>query len=206
MQGKLPSGLRRPGRHGARPDAACRPFGADEEEMIPTLTTDRLILRAPPARGFRTLRGLLGVGAVGLRGRPARPARRMGGFRGGLRPLGDRGLRHMVGRGTRDRGARRRDRLLPPRRLPRTRTRLDRARRARRPRLRLRGRDGRARLGLCRARGLTHACQLHRPGNARSIRLAERLGARRDTAAPGVDTGDVVMRHPGPDGSYRGFA
>lgn len=54
-------------------------------------------------------------------------------------------------------------------------------------------------------RGLTTLVSYIDPANARSIRLAERMGARRDNAAPGVDTGDVVMRHPGPDGSYRGF-
>jgi len=33
------------------------------------------------------------------------------------------------------------------------------------------------------------------PGNARSIRLAERLGATRDEAAPVQDPGDLVWRH-----------
>ena len=37
------------------------------------------------------------------------------------------------------------------------------------------------------------------PENARSIRLAERLGAVRDTQAPTVDPGDLVFRHPGPE-------
>jgi RimJ/RimL family protein N-acetyltransferase len=55
-------------------------------------------------------------------------------------------------------------------------------------------------------RGLTTLVSYIDPANARSIRLAERMGARRDTVAPGVDIGDVVMRHPGPDGSYRGLA
>jgi RimJ/RimL family protein N-acetyltransferase len=36
------------------------------------------------------------------------------------------------------------------------------------------------------------------PANARSIRLAERLGAVLDRAAPGIDPGDLVFRHPGP--------
>jgi RimJ/RimL family protein N-acetyltransferase len=36
------------------------------------------------------------------------------------------------------------------------------------------------------------------PANARSIRLAERLGAWLDRAAPGIDPGDLVYRHPGP--------
>ena len=130
-------GPRRPGRHGARADAARRPVGADEEEMIPTLDHRPADPPRPPARGFRTLRGLLGLGAVGARGRPARPARRVGGFRSGLRPLGDRGLRHMVGRRSRDGRARRRDRLLPPRRFPGARDRLGRARRVRGPGARL---------------------------------------------------------------------
>jgi RimJ/RimL family protein N-acetyltransferase len=37
------------------------------------------------------------------------------------------------------------------------------------------------------------------PANARSIRLAERLGARLDRHAPGIDPGDLVYRHPGPE-------
>jgi RimJ/RimL family protein N-acetyltransferase len=37
------------------------------------------------------------------------------------------------------------------------------------------------------------------PANARSIRLAERLGARLDLDAPGIDPGDLVYRHPGPE-------
>ncbi len=53
--------------------------------------------------------------------------------------------------------------------------------------------------------GLTTLVSYIDPANTRSIRLAERMGARRDPDAPGVDTGDVVMRHPGPDGSYRGL-
>jgi RimJ/RimL family protein N-acetyltransferase len=37
------------------------------------------------------------------------------------------------------------------------------------------------------------------PANARSIRLAERLGAWLDREAPGPDAGDLVYRHPGPE-------
>jgi len=44
------------------------------------------------------------------------------------------------------------------------------------------------------------------PDNARSIRLAERMGAWRDTSAPGVDRDDIVMRHPGPDALRGSFA
>jgi RimJ/RimL family protein N-acetyltransferase len=55
-------------------------------------------------------------------------------------------------------------------------------------------------------RGLTPLVSHTDPANARSIRLHERMGARRDTAAPGVDSDEVVMRNPSPDGSYRGFA
>ncbi len=55
-------------------------------------------------------------------------------------------------------------------------------------------------------RGLTTLVSYIDPANARSLRLAERMGARRDPSAAGVDAGDVVMRHPGPDGSYRGLA
>jgi RimJ/RimL family protein N-acetyltransferase len=36
-------------------------------------------------------------------------------------------------------------------------------------------------------------------GNARSIRLAERLGARIETGAPACDPGALVYRHPGPE-------
>jgi RimJ/RimL family protein N-acetyltransferase len=46
--------------------------------------------------------------------------------------------------------------------------------------------------------GLTTLVSYIDPANARSIRLAERLGAWRDDDAPGIDPGDVVMRHPGP--------
>lgn len=37
------------------------------------------------------------------------------------------------------------------------------------------------------------------PKNLDSIRLAERLGAERDTSAQSVDDSDVVYRHPSPD-------
>lgn len=37
------------------------------------------------------------------------------------------------------------------------------------------------------------------PRNARSIRLAERLGATRDDVAPRPNPGDLVYRHPGPE-------
>ena len=37
------------------------------------------------------------------------------------------------------------------------------------------------------------------PANTRSIRLAERLGAVLDRAAPGINPGDLVYRHPVPD-------
>ena len=37
------------------------------------------------------------------------------------------------------------------------------------------------------------------PANARSIRLAERMGAWLDRHAPGIDPGDLVYRHPGPE-------
>jgi RimJ/RimL family protein N-acetyltransferase len=36
------------------------------------------------------------------------------------------------------------------------------------------------------------------PANARSIALAERLGAVRDAAAPRLDPADLVYRHPNP--------
>jgi RimJ/RimL family protein N-acetyltransferase len=36
------------------------------------------------------------------------------------------------------------------------------------------------------------------PANARSIALAERLGARRDDTAPRLDPADLVYRHPAP--------
>jgi RimJ/RimL family protein N-acetyltransferase len=39
------------------------------------------------------------------------------------------------------------------------------------------------------------------PDNARSIRLAERLGAVRDDAADRPEPGDLVYRHPGPEGT-----
>ncbi|MEL6476593.1 MAG: GNAT family N-acetyltransferase [Pseudomonadota bacterium] len=53
-----------------------------------------------------------------------------------------------------------------------------------------------------------HDYAAHRPatlvsyieaGNTRSIRLAERLGARLDTEADPPDPGDLVYRHPGPE-------
>ena len=37
------------------------------------------------------------------------------------------------------------------------------------------------------------------PGNVRSIRLAERLGARPDPDAARPEPGDLVYRHPGPE-------
>ncbi|MCA3443873.1 MAG: GNAT family N-acetyltransferase [Rhodobacter sp.] len=54
-----------------------------------------------------------------------------------------------------------------------------------------------------REKGLATLVSYIDPANARSIRLAERMGARRDLAAPGIDQGDVVMRHPGADGTFR---
>ena len=39
------------------------------------------------------------------------------------------------------------------------------------------------------------------PDNARSIRLAERLGAVRDDTADRPEPGDHVYRHPGPEGT-----
>lgn len=48
--------------------------------------------------------------------------------------------------------------------------------------------------------GLTTLVSYIGPRNTRSIRLAERMGAVRDTDARGPDPGDVVMRHPGPEG------
>jgi RimJ/RimL family protein N-acetyltransferase len=49
-----------------------------------------------------------------------------------------------------------------------------------------------------RARGLTTLVSYIDPANARSIRLAERLGARPDPAAARPEPGDLVYRHPGP--------
>lgn len=49
------------------------------------------------------------------------------------------------------------------------------------------------------ARGLTTLVSYIDPGNARSIRLAERLGARLDPDAARPDPGDLVYRHPGPE-------
>ena len=44
------------------------------------------------------------------------------------------------------------------------------------------------------------------PANARSIRLAERLGAVRDLDASAPDPDDLVYRHPGPDALAEGTA
>lgn len=49
------------------------------------------------------------------------------------------------------------------------------------------------------ARGETTLVSYIDPGNARSIRVAERLGARRDPAATGPDPEDLVFRHPRPE-------
>ena len=49
-----------------------------------------------------------------------------------------------------------------------------------------------------KVRGLTLLMSYIDPRNARSIRLAERLGAARDAAAPCPYPGDLVYRHPGP--------
>ena len=49
------------------------------------------------------------------------------------------------------------------------------------------------------ALGLTTLVSYIAPENARSIRLAERLGAWRDREAPTIDPGDLVYRHPGPE-------
>lgn len=47
--------------------------------------------------------------------------------------------------------------------------------------------------------GWTTAVSYIDPANARSIALAERLGATRDYAARGPDPSDLVYRHPGPE-------
>lgn len=47
--------------------------------------------------------------------------------------------------------------------------------------------------------GWTTAVSYIDPENARSIGLAERLGARRDDAAPRRDPTDLVYRHPAPE-------
>ncbi len=51
-------------------------------------------------------------------------------------------------------------------------------------------------LGWCRARfDWPHITSIIDPGNARSIALGLRLGGVIDPALPGVDPGDVVIRH-----------
>lgn len=47
--------------------------------------------------------------------------------------------------------------------------------------------------------GLTDLVSYIDAGNAASIRVAERLGARRDDRAARPDPSDVVYRHPGPE-------
>ncbi len=47
--------------------------------------------------------------------------------------------------------------------------------------------------------GLTTLVSYIDPRNNRSIRLAERLGARRDDAAARPEPADLVLRHPGPE-------
>ncbi len=47
--------------------------------------------------------------------------------------------------------------------------------------------------------GLSTLVSYITPGNSRSIRLAERLGAVPDLAAARPDPGDLVYRHPGPE-------
>lgn len=48
-------------------------------------------------------------------------------------------------------------------------------------------------------RGLDTLVSYIAPENARSIKLAERLGAKRDTTAARPDPDDLVYRHPCPD-------
>ncbi|MEM9138758.1 MAG: GNAT family N-acetyltransferase [Pseudomonadota bacterium] len=47
--------------------------------------------------------------------------------------------------------------------------------------------------------GWTTVCSSITPGNARSIRMAERMGAVLDPDAVAPDEGDVVYRHPAPE-------
>ena len=49
------------------------------------------------------------------------------------------------------------------------------------------------------ALGLTSLVSYIDPANARSIKLAEKLGARLDPAAKGPSQGDLVYRHPLPE-------
>lgn len=51
--------------------------------------------------------------------------------------------------------------------------------------------------------GLTDLVSYIDPANAASIRLAERLGARRDDRAPKPDPSDLVFRHPAPERAPR---
>lgn len=50
-----------------------------------------------------------------------------------------------------------------------------------------------------RTRGLSTLVSYIDPENAASIRVAERMGAVRDAAAPVQDPGDLVYRHPAPE-------
>jgi len=50
----------------------------------------------------------------------------------------------------------------------------------------------------CYADGWDTAVSYIDPKNLDSIRLAERLGAKKDTDAPGIDGSDAVYRHPTP--------
>lgn len=56
-----------------------------------------------------------------------------------------------------------------------------------------------ARAWAYRARGLGPLVSYIDPDNARSIRLAERLGAWRDAAAARPGSADLAFRHPGPE-------
>ena len=169
--------------------------------MIPTLTTERLVLRAARGRRLRAVRVAFYVAALGLRGRPA--SRRAGAWTefaaaaGGwvLRGFGPFSVTEAPDRApTSARSAstslalpRARDRLDGPARRPRA------AASPPRP-------PARVRAWAYATPGLATLVSYIAPGNARSIRLAERLGARSTDAAPHPeDDPCLVYRHPGPE-------
>ena len=190
------------GRAAARHGAAARPLRARPQEMtaIPVLATERLMLRAPAAGRLRALCRLLRLRAQRLGGRADDPrAAAWAEFAAAAGGWVLRGLRPVLGRGARGWRLPRRGRPLPAAALSRARDRLDPDGRGRGPRRRRAEAARAVRAWAYATLGLATMVSYIAPGNWRSIRLAERLGAVADPGARSCGPDAGVWRHPGPE-------
>ena len=180
--------------------AAARPLRPRPQEMtaIPVLATERLLLRAPAARGFRALRRLLRLRAQRLGGRPdlaapppgpSSPPPPAAGCCTASAPSRSRSGRAAA---ISARSASTGPRTYPEPEIGWILT---------------AGAEGRGfaeeaaravRAWAYGTRGIATLVSYIAPGNWRSIRLAERLGAVADPDAQSCGPDAAVWRHPGP--------